>query len=145
MTVRKSPRALVSKVRAVCGAQHVPLAYLFGSHARGVVDTESDIDLAVLAAPQLSKEERHRLRLDLTRTLAEALQVPLERIDVVVLQDVPVLLQYNVIRTGRVLTASDQSLRRAYEVDVERRYEDDRPLLEQETELTLTRILSRHP
>lgn len=137
------PTGLPEAIVSVCRAHPVTVAYLFGSHARGTADAESDIDVAVLADPSISKEERHALKLTLGRALASALPPSAGEIDIVVLQDVPVLLRYNVVRTGLPVFATTLSARRAFEFDTERRYEDERPLLDREADLTLDRILSR--
>src|SRR5580704_4253653 len=124
-----SPHPLDHGIRLACAGLPVTLVYLFGSHARGTADTESDVDVAVLAAPTLSKVQRHDLRLELSRTIAGALGMPLERIDVVVLQDVPVLLRYNVIRCGRPIISGGSAARATFEVQTEQSYEDERPML----------------
>lgn len=134
---------LAAKIADVCRRHPVVLVYLFGSHARGDADSESDVDLAVLVDASLTPLQRHRLRLRLLRDAADALDLPLEHLDVVTLQDVPVLLQYNVLRTGQLLFAKTPAARQAFERSVEQRYEDVRPYLEREAELTLQRILSR--
>lgn len=141
MAKSMSPTAIAS-LAAACASQPIVLAYLFGSHARDAADDESDIDIAILAEASLSKEERHRLRLKLMRDFADALGLPVEKMDVVVLQDVAILLQYNVIRQGRPFAVQDRSTKIEYELGVERRYDDEAPFLTQEADLTFQRILS---
>jgi hypothetical protein len=41
-----------------------------------------------------------------------------------------------------VLFAETENVRRSFEVEVERRYEDEQPLLDQEAALTVDRILA---
>ena len=41
------PEQFTASLAAVCRSYPVSLAYLFGSHARGTADAESDIDVAV--------------------------------------------------------------------------------------------------
>lgn len=142
MTPQTPPQPLARNIQQALRREPVVLAYLFGSHAHGRADSESDVDIAVLADSSLSRGERQTLRLKLMRTCAEALTLPIERIDLVVLQDVPVLLQYNVIRGGLLLCAKNPSVRPAYEFAVEQSYDDERPLLEREADLTFERILS---
>ena len=142
MAPRPPPPALASAIRNAARSYPITLTYLFGSHARGTADEDSDVDLGILADAGMTKGDRHDLRLRLMRAFAEALDVPCEKMDVVMLQDVPVLLQYNVIRNGEIIAARDRSAQRGYEIEVERRYDDERPMLEQETNLTLDRILA---
>lgn len=144
MLANGSLHRLLPPIRSACHREPVDLAYLFGSHARGTADAESDIDVAVLAHPTLSNEQRLRLRLRLLRSLADTLGLPIDRLDVVVLQDVPALLQLNVIRTGQVVFG-EAAARRSFELGVERRYEDESPYLDREADLTLDRILSHAP
>ena len=134
---------LEGSIREICASHPVMLAYLFGSHARSSADAESDIDIAVLADASLSKDERLDLRFRLRIALAESLRLDLEMIDIIVLQDVPILLQYNVIRTGRVLYARDANTRSDFQLRVEQLYEDEAPYLERESAITLQRILAR--
>ena len=101
MTPLLARRSIDAALRTACAGHPVALAYLFGSHAREAADADSDIDVAVLVQPHVSKLKRHELRLRLTRRLAEALSVDIGLLDVIILQDVPVLLQYNVIRSAR--------------------------------------------
>lgn len=143
MTSALSLAGLTQQVNAACQSEPVLLVYLFGSHARGTADEESDIDLAVLATPDLTPEERRELRFRLMRACADALGMPLERIDLVVLQDVPVLLRYNILRGGRLLFARDLALHHEFLLDTERRYADERPFLDREADLTIERILTR--
>lgn len=128
----------------LCRSQPVVLAYVFGSHARGMADAESDIDIAVLTDPSLSKDERFDLRFRLMRHLAVSKNIPVEKIDLVVLQDVPVLLQYNVIRNGQMLFERSAGVRHDFEFSVEQRYEDEAPSLDREADMTIQRILNRH-
>jgi uncharacterized protein len=143
MPGRPSTTGLEDAIRETCRAHPVQLAYLFGSRARGTADRESDIDVAVLAHPSLSKEQRHTLKGRLGRVLAEVLPADAGEIDVVVLQDVPTLLQYNVIRDGTTVFAAGTAVRVAYELQVQNLYDDERSLLDRETALALDRILSR--
>ena len=133
---------LLSSISTVCTSQPVILAYLFGSQARGKADTESDTDIAVLLKEGYSREERWKLRMTLQHALADSLDVPFEKVDVVILQDVPVLLQYNVIRTGVPVFEARPGLQRDFTLQVERSYDDELPLLERETDLALSRILT---
>src|SRR5438045_416233 len=98
MAATSQSRGITRAIVDACRPFPVTVAYLFGSHACGIADDESDVDIAVLVEASLTPQERGRLKLKLLRRLAESL--PIDAIDVVLLQDVPVLLQYNVIRHG---------------------------------------------
>lgn len=121
----------------------VRIAYLHGSHAAGKADEESDLDIAVLASPSLGAKERFELRFRLMRDVSEALRMPFEKIDLIMLQDVPALLQFNVIRNGMLLFERDRSEKIAYSLHVEQAYDDERYYLDRESDAILSRILSR--
>lgn len=134
-------KAVEHEDRVMPGA--IRLAFLHGSLARGKADAESDIDIGILASASLDKAQRYELRIRLMRSLADTLNMPLEKIDLVILQDVPVLLQFHVIRNGIVLFERDRSERIAYALRVEQFYDDERYYLERESQATIDRILSR--
>ena len=142
MTPPTVPFPLFPSITAICQAQPVVLAYLFGSYARGTADAESDVDLAILADPLLTRSQRRELRFLLMCQFADALRLPLERLDLIVLQDVPILLQHNVVRGGQILFAADADTRREFEIGVECAYDDEAPALARDAERTLERLLS---
>lgn len=119
------------------------VAYLHGSHANGHADDESDVDIAAVAERPLPKSERFKLQLRLMHRIAEETGIPLDEVDFTILQDAPMLLQYNVIRRGICIFERTKSDRIDFELRTEQAYEDELPYLERETELTLHRIL--HP
>ena len=63
-------------------------------------------------------------------------------IALVILQDVPVLLRDNVLRTGHHLFATDIAARCSFEREVENTFADASPHLDSEADVTLHRILS---
>ena len=105
------------------------------------MDNESDVDIAVLADRSLDLDERRTLRMHCLSRLLEACPAIEEKFDVVVLQDVPTLLRYNVIRKGRRISERDRSQRVNFEIDTERAYEDEEPYLRRESEMILQQIL----
>ena len=123
--------------------EKICFAYLFGSHAWGHPDSESDIDIAVFADPKLSYAERFQLRLDLMGTLAKALAIDIEKIDVVVMQDVPPLLKINSIHKGLCIFERDRSERNLALLHIEQEYDDEAPYLCREGEETIRKILTQ--
>jgi predicted nucleotidyltransferase len=107
----------------------VKFAYLFGSHANGQAGPLSDIDLAVYLDGRL---DLFKWRLRLMDALAGVLKS--ENFDLVVLNNAPILLSYEVISNGIVLKDDRQRrvmyesrtlrdyLDTAYLRDVQRRY-----------------------
>jgi len=88
----------------------IVVAYLFGSVAKGIVGGLSDVDVAVL----LSKG--YDLTLDYRLYLIDKLTEIIGReTDVVILNEVPPLLRYEVIKCGKVLYCRDEGKRVAFE------------------------------
>jgi predicted nucleotidyltransferase len=92
----------------------VLVAYLFGSQASMRAGPESDRDIAVLLAPTVSNRERGRWRLELIGRLIDVYHS--DSIDLVVLNDAPPLLCFEVIRARHVLYNRDDEARVAFEV-----------------------------
>lgn len=126
------------------GTEHkISAAYLYGSYATGKADRESDLDIAVLASPGLSNGERYALRLAISARLRRALGERAPELDLTILQDIPILLQYNVIRRGIRIYEGNREERIEYELGVEREYDDECPMLNEECDIILERILSK--
>ncbi|MBF7083418.1 nucleotidyltransferase domain-containing protein [Desulfallas sp. Bu1-1] len=75
--------------------------YLFGSHARGNNRCTSDIDLAVLLDQNISPGKYFEKKLHLLAQATETLKT--DEVDLVILNEAPVSLAYQIIRDGRVL------------------------------------------
>ena len=109
-----------------CG---VVVAYLFGSLARKESGPLSDVDIAVLFSRELSEDERFERRLRMIGKMCGIFRSP--EIDLVILNDVPLSLQFEVIKGGRILYCADESARVDFEVKaislwLDRKYYDDR-------------------
>lgn len=119
------------------GFENVILAYLFGSTVRGESNCLSDIDIAVLFNDTLLQKESFDLQLELISKLTEVLKT--DNIDLVVLNDSPLLLTYNIIRDGTILK-SDEPLRVKFETKIMSRYLDERYHIERHAKESLKRI-----
>jgi len=115
----------------------VTLAYLFGSTARGESNCLSDIDIAMLFDDTLLQKEAFDLQLGLLSELTVLLQT--NNIDLVALNDSPLLLTYNIIRDGIILK-SDEPLRVKFETKIMSRYLDERYHIERHAKESLKRI-----
>jgi predicted nucleotidyltransferase len=116
---------------------NVHIAYLFGSTVKGNVNELSDIDIAVMLDENLSKKDMLNMELDLISELTRVLKS--DNIDLVVLNDSPLLLKYNIIKNGHFLT-SDESKRIAFETNIMSRYLDEQYYIKRHTEMLLKRI-----
>ncbi|MEM3462811.1 MAG: nucleotidyltransferase domain-containing protein [Candidatus Bathyarchaeia archaeon] len=96
----------------------VLVAYLFGSRSRGNATADSDIDIAVLLA------EPHRGSLELYLRLSDELSKRLGEVDLVILNEAPPLLKYQVIRHGKVIYCGDEGARIEFEARAQDEYLD---------------------
>lgn len=117
--------------------EYVNLAYLFGSTVRGEANCLSDIDIAVLFDDTLLQNEAFDLQLELMNGLTGLLKT--DNVDLVVLNDSPLLLTYNIIRNGIILK-SDEPLRVKFETKIMSRYLDERYHIQRHAKESLKRI-----
>ncbi|MBW6519091.1 MAG: nucleotidyltransferase domain-containing protein [ANME-2 cluster archaeon] len=115
----------------------VYFAYLFGSVIRGDANELSDVDIAVMLDESLSKKDMLYVELNLINELTRVLKS--DKIDLVVLNDAPLLLKYNIIKNGHVLK-SDETKRIAFETRVMSRYLDEQYHIKRHTDVILQRI-----
>jgi uncharacterized protein len=115
MSPRKLNR-LKSNLPAIFRKHSVAVAYLFGSHAEGVEDALSDLDLAVL----YSKPPENRDWLERWQGLVDEIEplISPTKLDLVFLQRAPILLQWQAISKGKVLYSADERFRLDFEEQV---------------------------
>jgi len=83
------------------GQEYIKLAYLFGSVAKGKEGKLSDVDIAIFFDESLSKKEIFNLQLKLMSELTSILKT--DKIDLIVMNNAPLLLKYNIIKHGKIL------------------------------------------
>jgi predicted nucleotidyltransferase len=115
----------------------VILAYLFGSTVRGDAGRLSDVDIGVMLDEKLSKKDRFDLELKLMGEIA--ILIKKNEIDLIVLSEAPLLLAYNIIKTGIILK-SDETERVKFETKIFSMYMDEKYYIKRHTEETLKRI-----
>jgi predicted nucleotidyltransferase len=115
-------------LREVCVKYDIALAYLYGSQARGNTGPLSDVDIAILFQPDVSRSERDNR---LLRLIGEFMGI-FHRSDVFVvdLADASPLLRHRVYRDGVLLFCANDRLRVKFMTEALRDYEDTRPLRE---------------
>ncbi len=104
--------------------EHVKLVYLYGSAAKGKAGKLSDVDIGILLDDSLNKKERFDFQLKLIGDLAEILKT--EKIDLVVMNDVPNSLNFEIIKTKCPLFVRDRMEKTDFEHRVLSRYLDRR-------------------
>ena len=117
--------------------EHVKLAYLFGSVAEGKEGKLSDVDLAVFLDESLSKKEIFNLQLKLISELTSILKT--DRIDLVIMNDAPLLLKYNIIKHGKILK-EDMETKVRVESGILSDYLDMKYYMDRHTNLAIKRI-----
>jgi predicted nucleotidyltransferase len=119
---------LVSEVEALGqGHSEILAVYLFGSWAEGVAHARSDLDLAVLLRPEVERADYADHRWELLEELSRALH---SRLDLIILNQAPPLLQFQVLQKGRLLYDRDPDLRAELEMHMLSRYYDARRYIE---------------
>lgn len=119
----------MDKARAVADRlardERVRLVYVFGSAADADVAEPNDLDIAVLAEPALSFDERMALRADLA---VESIA----GIDLVSLDDAPIVLAHEVAEHGVCLFARNPEDEVAFVTAARARFWDFAPYLAQQ-------------
>lgn len=85
-----------------CDNQKIMAAFLFGSYGMECQTPLSDVDFGILTRNPLSMEEELEIMADLTELLEE------DDVNVVFLNKSDLVIQYQVLATGRLLHCKDQ-------------------------------------
>lgn len=132
----------IDEVKAfIEGLERVRVAYLFGSCAKGKVGPLSDVDIAVLLDGRLDKQESFDLRLRLINGISSILKT--DKLDVVVMNNAPLLLNYNIISEGRILDSKDELERVMFETHILSRYLDRRYYDKRHVKMGVKRMAER--
>lgn len=115
----------------------VKVAYLFGTAAKGRMGKLSDVDIGVLLEEGLSKDEMLEIQLRLICDLKPILKT--DKIDLVIINDAPLLLRYNIVKDGELLKSYERE-RVEFERSVLLEYLDMGCLITRHTEQTIKRI-----
>jgi len=118
----------------------VKFAYLFGSYAAGGITNLSDIDIAVFLDEDLNSHKRFDLRLQLIGHMIRVFGT--DKIDLIILNDSPLLLSFNVISNGVILYSSDEKRRVMFETRIMSMYFDQEYYYRRHAKFTIDRIAS---
>jgi predicted nucleotidyltransferase len=109
----------------LCKKFGIKLVYLFGSQAKGVSAEGSDFDIAVLfkkePAVPLALKEISLFTLELNKSFSS-------KLDIISLNDAPLLLKYEVVAHGKPLYCENETDRINFEVSVIKEYIDEEPI-----------------
>ncbi|MEA2627166.1 MAG: uncharacterized protein QOD06_3211 [Candidatus Binatota bacterium] len=115
---------------------NVRLVYLFGSAADVARSAVRDVDLAVLTDVPMSLDRLLRLQADLRASVGAA-------IEIVSLNDPPVVLAHEIAETGRCLYAKDADVEVDFVTRARSRYWDFKPFLEEQWRVAGERLAAR--
>jgi predicted nucleotidyltransferase len=129
--MEQSPRGqvdeILSRVRPLMAERgDVAFAYVFGSVARGDARVDSDVDFAVYLDEDSPRADRGCVRSALLTKLLACLGR--NDVDLVILNDAPVVLKHRVLRDGILVLSRDEAKRVDFTADTLRRYVDTAPL-----------------
>ncbi len=110
----------------IFAARGVVLAYLFGSQAEGKAGPLSDVDIAVLFGPQVTRERWGDAHIDLISDLIGLFHR--DDVDVAVLNRATPLFAYQVVRFGKVIYEDAARTAVDFAALAIRRYADTAPL-----------------
>ncbi len=110
----------MERLKTIFQRKGVVLAYLFGSYARGEANNTSDIDIAIFL--DCERKELYSLYRDLLLRIYEALGT--ERVDLLLLNDATIVIQFEIISQGRLIYSRDDHELNVYEINVIRKFQD---------------------
>jgi predicted nucleotidyltransferase len=99
------------------------LTYIFGSQITGKTGPLSDYDFAVFLSQKPSFQFKYKLKNKLLSIL------DIKQVDLVILNDAPIELKYNVIATGKVIFQKNSIVRTEFEANTLSQYFDYLPVL----------------
>jgi len=106
--------------------EEIQFAILFGSIAKGTSNKLSDVDIAVMLAPGFKDSSPYGYQATLTADLMQELKR--NDVDVVILNEAPIPLKYEILRYGDFVHIRDKQARIQFQVDTPNQYEDFKQL-----------------
>ena len=125
----------MKSVDKVFRRHHVSFAYLFGSKAKGTATSRSDRDIAVHFSSKMKIKDRLKSRLRLWSSLSDVW--PGETVDLVDLEEAPLLLRFNAIKDGKLLYCADDKKRIWFDVPTMKEYFDRQYYIERGAQAAL--------
>lgn len=118
--------------------KRVSVSYLFGSYAKEIHTTKSDIDIAVLLS------ETPKKLLDYYLHLVNKLSKILENeVDLIILNTSPPLLKYQVIKHGKIVYSRNEKARIEFEARTQNEYLDFSRAIARYDECLMKQILTQ--
>lgn len=122
--------SLEKMVRVFKKRREILFVYLFGSHARKQVMPLSDIDIGIFVDKEAIKGKKfpYSYEAQLASELGPILKT--EQIDLVLLNDAPILLKHRCMTEGKLLYCRDEISHAMFRVRTLHEYLDTKPLRE---------------
>jgi predicted nucleotidyltransferase len=121
--------ALKAHLPSIVENRPVVLAYAFGSIVSGEMTPFSDVDVALVLAPDCELDAYQQFMLDLEIAAEIERRCGIRDVDVRSISDAPLRVQGRVLTEGVLLYCRDKNFRVAYEVNTRKRYFDFQPVL----------------
>ncbi|SRR3989344_4757667 len=99
-------------IKEISKLKYVSCIFLFGSQVNGKPRKDSDIDIAVLAKNASEKE------------ILKILGYSNEKIDISIFSRLPVIIQFRILKEGKIIFCRDEKHLRDIKVEVFRKYLD---------------------
>lgn len=130
MTKMENREALIEQLKTVLSQRtEIAVAYLYGSHAKGVTHRFSDVDVAVLLDEHVPPGDYpYGYRAELTADLIKALRT--DRVDLVIANEAPPFLRFQIVRYGRVVFSRFEEHRIAFQIKTFKDYNDVKRILD---------------
>lgn len=132
--------ATVAQALAAPDLPRVVSAYVFGSVAAGRTHRESDVDVGVLFDYERSGSRRERFEACLRIAARLGGTLGIDRVDVVVLNDVPPTFARHIVTEGKRVFCADADADHAFVRDAQLRAADIDPFLHRMRRLKLAAI-----
>ena len=116
----------------------VSFAYVFGSVAKDTSNSNSDVDVAVDLKEMLNSGQRFQRRLELISELGGLLKTP--KIDLIILNDSPLLLAFNIIVDGKLVFCRDKLKRIHFEAKTMSMFFDQQYYFKRHAQMAIERI-----
>ena len=117
--------------------KEILFAYLYGSYALNTIHPKSDIDIAVYLIPSNINDYIQKEK-ELTAALITKLHN--DSVDLRILNTLPFLLKYKVIKEGIPIIIKDEAERVDFETMIMNRFFELKPYLEEYNQMLLLRI-----
>jgi len=122
--------------------RHYPvlLAYVYGSVAMGCATPLSDLDIALVLAPDCGLDAYQQFMMELDIEAEIERRCGFQNADVRSINDAPLRVQGRVVTRGLLLYSKDEEFRMAYEIRTRKRYFDFQPVLAMMREAYFARL-----